>query len=46
MIEERASKLGMRRAGLIQFLDLKTGKTLNDAATGYLAHVHYPGYTP
>ncbi len=46
VIAERASKLGMQQAGLIQFIDLKTGKTLNDHNTGYLAHVHYPGYTP
>jgi len=46
VIEERASKLGMRRVGLIQFIDLKTGKTLNDAASGWLAHVQSPGYTP
>jgi hypothetical protein len=46
VIAERASKLGMREVGLIQFIDLKTGKTLNDKASGWLAQVHYPGYTP
>lgn len=46
VIAERASKLGMQPAGLIQFIDLKTGKTLDDHNIGYLAHVHYPGYTP
>ena len=46
VIAERASKLGMRPAGLIQFIDLKTGKTLNDHNTGALANAKYPGYTP
>jgi hypothetical protein len=46
VIAERASELGMRPAGLIQFINLKTGKTLNDHNTGALANVQYPGYTP
>lgn len=46
VIAERASKLGMHPAGLIQFINLKTGKTLDDKASGWLAHAHYPGYTP
>jgi ribonuclease HII len=46
VIAQRASELGMRRVGLIQFINLKTGKTVDDAASGWLAHAKYPGYTP
>jgi len=46
VIAERASELGMRQVGLIQFLNLKSGKTLDDKASGFLAHARYPGYTP
>jgi hypothetical protein len=45
-IEERALKLGMRPAGELRFLDLKTGKVRTDAASGAVAAIDVPGYTP
>jgi hypothetical protein len=44
-IEQRASKLGMRRPGELQFLNLKTGKTTNDGPT-WIGAVNAPGYAP
>jgi hypothetical protein len=44
-IEQRASQLGMRRPGELQFLDLKTGKTTNDGPT-WIGAVNAPGYAP
>jgi hypothetical protein len=44
-IEERALKLGMRPAGELRFLDLKTGKVRTDAGGGAAA-IDVPGYTP
>jgi cell division protein FtsB len=45
VIEQRASKLGMRRPGELLFLDLKTGKTTNDGPT-WIGAVNAPGYAP
>jgi hypothetical protein len=45
VIEERALKLGMRPAGELRFLDLKTGKVRTDAGGGAAA-IDVPGYTP
>ena len=44
-IEQRASQLGMRRPGELQFLDLRTGKTTNDGPT-WIGAVNAPGYAP
>jgi Na+-transporting NADH:ubiquinone oxidoreductase subunit NqrC len=46
VIEQRALKLGMRPAGELRFLDLKTGKVLTDAGSGAVAAINVPGYTP
>jgi hypothetical protein len=45
VIEQRASKLGMRRPGELLFVNLKTGKTTNDGPT-WIGAVHAPGYAP
>ncbi len=45
-IEQRAAKLGMKQAGVLEFINLKTGETLSDAANNYLKYVNVPGYTP
>jgi hypothetical protein len=45
VIEQRASKLGMRRPGELLFIDLKTGKTTNDGPT-WIGAVNAPGYAP
>jgi hypothetical protein len=45
VIEQRASKLGMRRPGELLFLDLKTGKTTNDGPT-WIGALNAPGYAP
>jgi len=45
VIEQRASKLGMRRPGELQFVNLKTGKTTNDGPT-WIGAVNAPGYAP
>jgi len=46
MIQQRALKLGMRPAGELRFLNLKTGKVQTDAGSGALAAIDVPGYTP
>jgi hypothetical protein len=45
VIEQRASKLGMRRPVELQFLDLKTGKTSNDGPA-WTGAANAPGYAP
>jgi len=45
VIEQEASKLGLRRPGELLFLDLKTGKTANDGPT-WIGAVNAPGYAP
>jgi hypothetical protein len=45
-IETQALKLGMRPNGELRFIDLKTGKTSTDAATGWESEINVPGYTP
>jgi hypothetical protein len=45
VIEARAAKLGMRRTGELQFVNLKTGKTTNDGPT-WSGAVNAPGYAP
>jgi len=45
-IETQALRLGMRPQGELQFIDLKTGKTSSDAATGWEKAINVPGYTP
>ena len=44
-IYQRATQLGMRRPGELQFIDLKTGKTANDGPT-WIGAVNAPGYAP
>jgi hypothetical protein len=44
-IAQRASQLGMRRAGELWFLDLATGKVTNDGPT-WSGAAHAPGYAP
>jgi hypothetical protein len=46
VIESRALQLGMRPAGELRFLDLKTGKVQTDAGSGAAAAINVPGYTP
>ena len=46
VIESRALQLGMRQAGELRFLDLKTGKVQTDAGSGATAAISVPGYTP
>jgi hypothetical protein len=45
VIEERASKLGMRRTGELWFVNLKTGKVTNDGPA-WAGAVNAPGYAP
>jgi hypothetical protein len=45
VIELRASELGMRRAGELRFIDLKTGTTSNDGST-WIGAANAPGYAP
>jgi hypothetical protein len=46
VIESRARQLGMRPAGELRFLNLKTGKVQTDAGSGATADISVPGYTP
>ena len=46
VIESRALELGMRPAGELRFLNLKTGKVQTDAGSGAVAAINVPGYTP
>jgi cell division protein FtsB len=46
VIGERAYQLGMRPPGMLRFLNLKTGKVRTDAASGAIARIDVPGYTP
>ena len=46
VIESRALQLGMRTAGELRFLNLKTGKVQTDAGSGAVAAINVPGYTP
>ena len=46
VIEQRAEQLGMREAGQIRFLNLKTGKVQTDAGSGAVRQINVPGYTP
>jgi len=46
VIESRALQLGMRPAGELRFLNLKTGKVQTDAGSGPAADISVPGYTP
>ena len=46
VIENRALQLGMRPAGELRFLNLKTGKVQTDAGSGAVAAINVPGYTP
>ncbi len=46
VIEQRALRLGMRPAGELRFLDLKTGTVRTDAGSGAVAAINVPGYTP
>jgi hypothetical protein len=46
VIESRALQLGMRPAGELRFLNLKTGKVQTDAGSGATADISVPGYTP
>jgi hypothetical protein len=46
VIEQRALQLGMRQAGELRFLDLKTGKVTTDAGSGAVQDINVPGYTP
>jgi hypothetical protein len=45
VIEQRASKLGLRRPAELRFLDLKTGKTANDGPA-WIGAANAPGYAP
>jgi hypothetical protein len=45
VIEQRASKLGMRMQQELLFVDLKSGKTTNDGPT-WSGAVNAPGYAP
>jgi hypothetical protein len=45
VIEQRASKLGMRRPAELQFVNLKTGKTTNDGPA-WTGAANAPGYAP
>jgi hypothetical protein len=45
VIEQRASKLGMRRPAELQFVNLKTGKVTNDGPT-FSGAASAPGYAP
>lgn len=46
VIQQRARQLGMREAGELRFLNLKTGKVQTDTGSGAVRAVHVPGYTP
>ena len=46
VIAQRAEQLGMRPVGQLLFLNAKTGKLASDAATGGVANIQVPGYTP
>jgi hypothetical protein len=46
VIQQRAQQLGMREAGEIRFLNLKTGKVTTDAGSGAVQEINVPGYTP
>ncbi len=46
VIENRALQLGMRPAGELRFLNLKTGQVRTDAGSGAVAAISVPGYTP
>ena len=46
VIQARALQLGMRPAGELRFLNLKTGTVQTDAGSGALAAVNVPGFTP
>jgi Na+-transporting NADH:ubiquinone oxidoreductase subunit NqrC len=46
VIEQRAEQLGMREAGELRFLNLKTGKVTTDAGSGAVQNINVPGYTP
>jgi hypothetical protein len=46
VIQQRALQLGMREAGEVQFLDLKTGQVETDAGSGPVQNIDVPGYTP
>jgi len=46
VIQARALQLGMRPAGELWFLNLKTGTVQTDAGNGALAAVNVPGFTP
>jgi hypothetical protein len=46
VIQQRAQQLGMREAGQLRFLNLKTGKVQMDAGSRAERAVNVPGYTP
>ena len=46
VIQQRAQQLGMREAGQLRFLNLKTGKVQTDAGDKAVRAVNVPGYTP
>jgi hypothetical protein len=45
VIEQRASRLGMRRPSELLFVNLKSGKTANDGPT-WTGALNAPGYAP
>jgi hypothetical protein len=46
VIEQRAYQLGMRRVGLLRFLDLRDGQIETDAGSGAVNRISVPGFTP
>ena len=46
VIQARALQLGMRPAGELRYLNLKTGTVQTDAGSGAVAAVQVPGFTP
>ena len=46
VIQARALQLGMRPAGELQFVNLKTGTVQTDAGSGAVAAIQGPGFTP
>lgn len=46
VIEQRAYQLGMRPAGVLRFINLKTGKIATDAGSGAGTAIQVPGHTP
>jgi hypothetical protein len=46
VIERTAYQLGMRRVGVIQFVNLKDGQVESDAGSGADSQINVPGYTP